>query len=556
MMPKLPVGRVKSPGREPHTFLFIAPDPNQDLKLGEFVIYSGQFDDAERHVFARISDRQPIRLYPDSFLSDPTVDPVSVSQTVGYEVPQNELFQITAQIIGYFDASRQDFVNPRLSPRVGTPIHVAPDDELTTVLSRVKPRAEGAANIGWLASRHKSAVPIALDINAIASMHLAIIANTGAGKSYTASVLIEEMLSPNNRAAVLVIDPHGEYSSLDEIANRPEMRSGDYHPQAKVHLPGSVKIRVGGLTQSDLGYLLPNLSDRMEYVLGRAYTNAQSASRSRTGKHVDQWTLEELLLAVKTSGESSTEKDSTERDKGTAEALDWRIRSVLKTGTGRIFDDLEQSRLTDLMRPGLCTVMQLNQVEPREQQVIVATLLRRIYQARLRTTREQLPEDDEYFLPYPVFVLIEEAHNFAPAGGGIISTGILKQILAEGRKFGVAVGLISQRPGKLDPDVLSQCNTQFLMRIVNPVDQARVAESVESVGRELLAELPGLNKGQAVISGTAVNTPVICQIRERWTPHGGESQDAVGNWLAYSRNAAGTSNLRPVFKKPPSGLLK
>ena len=71
----------------------------------------------------------------------------------------------------------------------------------------------------------------------------------------------------------------------------------------------------------------------------------------------------------------------------------------------------------------------------------------------------------------------------------------MKTILSEGRKFGVAVGLISQRPGKLDADVLSQCMTQFILRIVNPVDQARVAESVESVGRDLLQELPALSKG-------------------------------------------------------------
>ena len=91
---------------------------------------------------------------------------------------------------------------------------------------------------------------------------------------------------------------------------------------------------------------------------------------------------------------------------------------------------------------------------------------------------------------------------------------VLKTILSEGRKFGVAVGLISQRPGKLDADVLSQCMTQFILRIVNPVDQARVAESVESVGRDLLKELPALSKGQAIVAGTAVNTRTILPIHE------------------------------------------
>jgi DNA helicase HerA-like ATPase len=97
----------------------------------------------------------------------------------------------------------------------------------------------------------------------------------------------------------------------------------------------------------------------------------------------------------------------------------------------------------------------------------------------------------------------------------------------------VAVGLISQRPGKLDADVLSQCMTQFILRIVNPVDQARVAESIESVGRDLLQELPALSKGQAIVSGAAVNTPVLCRVRRRITEHGAEDMDAPARWLEW-----------------------
>ena len=155
-----------------------------------------------------------------------------------------------------------------------------------------------------------------------------------------------------------------------------------------------------------------------------------------------------------------------------------------------IFDDQMHLNINELCKPGQCSVLQLNEVDEREQQVMVATLLRRLLKARIETQKNKVEVGDELFLPYPVFVLIEEAHRFAPASSDIITTGILKTILAEGRKFGVGVGLISQRPGKLDGDVLSQCNTQFIMRIVNPVDQSRVAESVETVGRDLLTRTP------------------------------------------------------------------
>jgi DNA helicase HerA-like ATPase len=163
----------------------------------------------------------------------------------------------------------------------------------------------------------------------------------------------------------------------------------------------------------------------------------------------------------------------------------------------------------------------------------LATLLRRLLQARTQTEKRLAVEGDEEYLPYPAFVLIEEAHNFAPASADLVSSQILKTILSEGRKFGVAVGLISQRPGRLDADVLSQCMTQFILRIVNPVDQARVAESVESVGRDLLKELPALSKGQSIIAGAAVNTPVLCRVRQRITEHGAEDVDAPARWREW-----------------------
>jgi DNA helicase HerA-like ATPase len=189
--------------------------------------------------------------------------------------------------------------------------------------------------------------------------------------------------------------------------------------------------------------------------------------------------------------------------------------------------------LNELFSPGQCSVLQVNEVDEKEQQVMVATLLRRLFMARVKTTKKQIDEEDELYLPYPVFVLIEEAHRFAPAGGEVVSSGFLKTVLSEGRKFGLGVGIISQRPGRLDGDVLSQCNTQFIMRIVNPIDQARVAESIENVGRNLLKELPALTKGQTVIAGEGVNTPILCRVRARYTRHGGETMNAPTEWVNY-----------------------
>jgi hypothetical protein len=285
-------------------------------------------------------------------------------------------------------------------------------------------------------------------------------------------------------------------------------------------------VRFSTLTEADIKYLLPEgASEKMFHYLSQAYRKL--AYRPEQERRL--WGYHDLRDAV-------SELKYDNGDGSNASSIDgllWRLDSRFGKHDS-IFSDSEHLSLRELFRPGCCTVLQLSDIEQNEQQVVVATLLRRVNKARMMTVRGEIThEQDDNYLPYPVFTLLEEAHRFAPAGQTVVSTNILKQILAEGRKFGVGIGLITQRPGKLDQDVLSQCMTQIIMRIVNPFDQETVARSVEGAGRALLAELPALTKGQAVISGVAVNTPVTCRVRERWTRHGGETLDAPAEWLDY-----------------------
>jgi DNA helicase HerA-like ATPase len=531
-----PIGTTKGPGETPHEYTFITPDRPQTARNGEFVYYEAIVEGQPRRVLGRITGRQPVRLFPDSFLADPNVPPAEVAAMVGYTGHDHELFEIGVVILGYYDEGLGDFINPRLPPRAGTPIFIADDAMLALVLSKRAIGQTGAAHVGSLLSRPAGEVPITIDLRAVTSTHLAIIASTGSGKSYLAGVLVEELMLPHNRAAVLIVDPHGEYDTLTQMQGLDEFATEDgYRPQVQIIRPDDVNVRISSLTLADLRYLLPNMSERMHYVLGKAYNLAGR-------KHGEKWTLAQLRLAVREAeleisgkGEQTAEEQMEERTKGddygTAGAVIWRINSRL--GSSRIFDDFQSLPLSQLFQPGQCTVLQLNEVEQREQQVVVATLLRRLLHARMQTEKRLAVDGDATYLPYPTFVLMEEAHNFAPASADLVSSQILKTILSEGRKFGVAVGLISQRPGRLDADVLSQCMTQFILRIVNPVDQARVAESVESVGRDLLKELPALSKGQAIVAGAAVNTPVLCRVRRRITEHGAEDVDAPARWLEW-----------------------
>lgn len=527
-----PVGRTKGPGESQHEFTFISPDKQDRLKVGEYVFHKASIAGTERSIISRVTARNPIRIYPDTFLADPDLDPDDVSALFGYPGEGHERYELTASVIGYYDEVIGDFVNPRIPPRTGRPVYLAPDALLTQVLAKKSANELGSAHIGSLLSRDADRVPVAIDLRAVTSTHLAVIANTGAGKSYLAAVLIEEMLKPYNRGAVLIVDPHGEYDTLAEMMGHPEFTVDDYEPQVRIFRPGDVKVRTSGLTLSDLTYLLPNLSERMEYLLRRAVRDVRTQSSREKGAP-DRWTIGELLIRLRQLGEGQDEESeqSDDRYSSTAEALIWRLQSVIEHST--IFDDFKTLDLTELFQPGRCSVLQLNEIDEREQQVMVATLLRRAFRARSQTDKGQSVAGDELHLPYPVFILLEEAHHFAPASADVVSTGVLKRILSEGRKFGVAVGLISQRPGRLDADVLSQCNTQCLLRIVNPIDQNRVAESVETVGRDLLRELPALTKGQVIVAGEGVNTPVLCRVRPRHTRHGAETPDAPARWQRY-----------------------
>lgn len=531
-----PVGITKGPGENTHEFTFVSRDDQQRLKNGEYVYYELDVADMQiatiQRVLGRIIKRVPLQLYPDTFLAEPEIPPDQVAALVGYDARSNDLFELHVAIMGYYDSTTGSFINPWIPPQSGKQIYLADDIMLSTILSRKKTGEHGSATIGSLLTRAPDSVPVVLSVKDVVSTHLAIIASTGAGKSYLASVLIEELMSPANKASVLIVDPHGEYSTLDQIANFPNFseagqnRRPGYQAQVRVYKPDQVKVRVSSLEMGDMRQLLPEMTEKQQYLLARALREVKGNSKG------SPWTAQDLKKAIKAVSKSKNDEDAEGADNSsTVRALEWRVEQRFEHSY--TFDDYQHLDLTEIFKPGQCTVLQLNDIDDRDQQVVVATLLRRLYKARMDTERGKTHEGNEFYLPYPAFVLLEEAHHFAPGGTEVVSTAILKQVLAEGRKFGIGVGLISQRPGKLNADVLSQCQTQCIMRIVNEIDQKSVAAAIEGVGRDLLDNLPALSKGQVIIAGAAVNTPVICRVRARITKHGGESKDAPDMWQQF-----------------------
>ncbi|MGB7068804.1 MAG: ATP-binding protein [Pyrinomonadaceae bacterium] len=548
-------GTVKGPGLLPHEFLFITKDNNR-TRIGEFVYFEALAGNEKRRILGTITSRKLVRNLPDGFLADPATPPASVASLIGLGPEALEIYEITVSTIGYFSDKLNDFVNPRIPPNPGDPIFLASSDTLAAALSSRRRSENGSAHIGSLLTRDQGEVPIALSVKDVVSTHLAILASTGSGKSYTAGVLIEELMQPYNRASVLIVDPHGEYHTMSSIQGNAQFAGSDgYKPEVKIFTPDKIRVRFSSLTEADVRYLLPEgTSDKMMHFLRQAFRSLNERLKAE-GKRDYLYSYFDLRDEVQKQQYGKDDKDSGDGGNVTSiQGLLWRLDSRFDRSDS-IFHAHEHIELADLYRPGRLTILQLSEIEQTEQQVIVGTLLRRVNKARELTVGKHV-DKGENFIDYPVFTLLEEAHRFAPAGASVVSTNVLKQILSEGRKFGVGIGLITQRPGKLDQDVLSQCMTQIIMRIVNPIDQQTVAQSVEGAGRAMLAELPALTKGQAIVAGVGINTPVMCRIRSRLTPHGGETFDAPSEWLQWhsagersKRERDGAPYLKPTSEK-------
>src|SRR5579864_7054881 len=256
-----PVGITKGPGEATHEYTFVSRDDAQELKNGEYVYYELSGVDESgvtrpdgasaftRRVLGRIIKRVPLKLYPDTFLAEPEISPTQVAAMVGYDARANELFELHVAIMGYYELATGSFINPWIPPQSGKRIFLADDEMLAHILSRKRKGEPGSATIGSLLTRSPDAVPIVLSVKDVVSTHLAIIASTGAGKSYLASVLVEELMQAHNKACVLIVDPHGEYNTLDQIANFPQFseqndgRRSGYQAQVRVYKPEQVKVR-------------------------------------------------------------------------------------------------------------------------------------------------------------------------------------------------------------------------------------------------------------------------------------------------------------------------
>lgn len=324
--------------------------------------------------------------------------------------------------------------------------------------------------------------------------HFAVLAQTGAGKSYTVGVLIEEMLEHD--FPVLVLDPHGEYSSLKQ--ENPESDEPDsyevkeYSPNTDINreaLP--LKFSSVNLDKKELTTLIPD-----------SLTNSQMGVLYNALKHLKDKDDDYNLLDIQ---DAVSQEDSTAK---------WNLLNYL--------EQLEESGLfsenpidlKDLVEPGRATIINLKAVEPEPTEMTAYMLAKKLFDLR---KKNRIP---------PFIMVIEEAHNFTPEKGfgQAVSNPIMRKIASEGRKFGLGIGVISQRPARIDKNVLSQANTQFILRVTNPNDLKAISKSFEGITSEVEDMIKSLPPGVAFLLGN--DYPVMTDVRTRKSKHGGETQTA------------------------------
>jgi DNA helicase HerA-like ATPase len=414
-----------------------------------------------------------------------------------------------ARVLGYLTATGE-LQLPKRAVSPGKPVYIASTELLEKFYSYPK---EEAIQVGSLITRGE--VPVFLSVKGF-RRHLALIAQTGSGKTYLAGILADELLAKGG--TVVMLDPHADYVFLGRDA------AGERHELSDRITVFRNPSSTGRYSEGEVGKVEPYeicFSDLdieeicMIANIGKHMTNIrdgleQALEFLRADK--DAFQPQDLLEELENVGSWKDRGVDSKKISGAKDARKY-IKGVVKM---EVFT-AASTNIGAMLRPRHLSVVDLSGLSDEVADYIAFSILSDIY--------EKVSGNE---FDFPVFVFVEEAHKFIPYQGSTRSSRIVKKIAAEGRKFGVFLVLITQRPSKIHPDALSQCNSQIVMRITNPDDQQAIAKSSERLGEALLNDLPGLNTGEAVLVGEMTRAPVMVMVKKRRTREGGSDIDIVG----------------------------
>jgi DNA helicase HerA-like ATPase len=431
-------------------------------------------------------------------------------------------------------------------------------------------KANRALDLAHLANRDD--VDVKVDGHAVVTRHLAILAMTGSGKTWTARRLIEQLAA--KKYPIVIFDPHGDYSGLADV---PALKAKVRRYHARFDITSQPADEVMSVVEALAG---KPLAETMQHLFEKLLAGTEQAAGDEIEKETRTWLSDylgnpkiatfgvkaNLFLAAdlaEAAWKAGIQEDAAahqqlERITGQKElrlqkkeagyikgsisrirkaaATLFRMEQMNKKVAG-LSEPLPDDRTTLVRYDGI-SVISLAGYTSEFQSTIYRHVAEGLLEGRLSGD-----------LKLPVLLVLEEGHNFAPGDAKTAAekaaVEITRQIAQEGRKFGVGMVLISQRPGRLDETVLSMCNSFIVMRMVNPNDQRFVRNVIESLGEDDARILPDLDVGEALFSGQFISFPVLAKVKEPESRGEREESDAFADLQkAHQANTNASSGSR------------
>lgn len=363
-------------------------------------------------------------------------------------------------------------------------------------------------DIGHL--QQDDSIPAYIDVNDMLSKHFAVLGSTGVGKSSGVALILQALLDRRPDLRIFILDVHNEYGHC-------------FGDQAQILNPRNLKLPFWLFTFDELVDVLfagrPGLEDEVDIlsevilVAKSSYQQTRGASVRRsekpTGYTVDTPVPYRIadLCALLNERMGKLENRSLRM---TYHRLITRIESVgndpryaFMFENANVGGDTMADVLAQLFRlpPGETpmTIMQLAGFPSEVVDAVVSVICRLAFDFGLWSDGA-----------VPLLFVCEEAHRYASADRSVgfgPTRRAISRIAKEGRKYGVYLGLVTQRPAELNPTILSQCSTIFAMRMTNDRDQAILRSAVSDAAANLLGFLPSLATGEVFAFGEGVALP-------------------------------------------------
>ena len=436
-------------------------------------------------------------------------------------------------------------------PTIGDRASILPRDEIRAIYN---PSRGASISIGHL--YHDPSIAAHVDVDSLLNKHFAILGSTGVGKSSGVAVILNEILAVRQDLRIFMLDGHNEYGRcFGDLANVINPRTSKL-PFWLFNFEEVVDVIYGGRPGIDeeleiLSELIPIAkSQYLQYKSSADRLTLKRSDPRSTGFTVDTpvpYMLQDLIgLIDERMGklENRSSRMNYHRLIGRIEMIRNDPRYDFMFENANVGGDTMAELLNQLFRIDMngkpITVMQLAGLPVEVMDAVVSVLCRLAFDFGLWSDGA-----------IPLLFVCEEAHRYASIDHSIgfgPTRRALSRIAKEGRKYGVFLGLVSQRPAELDPTIISQCATLFAMRMANDRDQALLRSAISDETANLLAFIPSL--GTREVIGFGEGMPLPARLTFKTLPaHMLPRGEATGAYTSDPNKRTGTDFVQEVIDR-------